>query len=139
MRLDLINTRLQTRVYSLFCLPVFFILHGYNELHGFLEFSLICLNLAIVALFVLGAYAGCKWYFKDNRKAALFSFFICCACLFFGSYHDFLKSFIGNHTVTKYRLMLPILLSPYIAGYQYTGCKLKQRNFLSEQKINPGN
>jgi len=109
----------------LLLVPVFFILHGYNENLGLItpEISLrLFLKYSIVTAFI---YFISVLLFRDQPKAVLFSFYILSLYFFFGALHDFFKTFFSSGLFTSYKFFLPLLflLSGLILIFLYKSKK----------------
>src|SRR5436190_3317835 len=91
-------------------LPVFFVLHGFNEYFpivpasdGFLlAVQYLLATVLMTALFYLPL--------RFTDKAALLTFILLAIYLFFGAIHDFLKKIAGNSFLPKYNFLLPAIV-----------------------------
>jgi hypothetical protein len=118
--------RFQKKILFLFLLPVFFLLHAYNENFGllplkvisslFFQYSLITLIILVLSLLI----------FKNLNKADTFSFYILSVFFLFGAFHDFLKSSSFFHYISSYSILLPIFLFVTLLLFLYI--KLREDN-----------
>ncbi len=97
-------------LWLLFLLPVFFILHGYNENFGIIPLTVLgalFLRYFIITLFIIFINL---LIFRSTARAFLFSF--CCLVLFFffGSIHDTLQKIFPGSRLVSYTLFLPLLV-----------------------------
>src|SRR5438045_96822 len=82
---------LQTYPLYVLLLPLFFVLHGYNENFGFVEGKDILLLVLIYGGTAVALY-GLFWLFYRNRiKASLLTIYALSFYLFFGAIKDFLR------------------------------------------------
>lgn len=87
-------------------LPLFFVWHGYVINLGLIPLTeiftllLIYLGCAVILFFLF------RLIFKNNAKAAFFSFLLMGFNFFFGYIHDNLRSFFPNLIVLKYSFLL---------------------------------
>jgi hypothetical protein len=96
-------------VLYLFAMPVFFLLHGYNEIFGLIAidvlaqlfFKYILITVIIVAISFL--------IIRDITNAAIFSFYLLCIYFFFGAFHEFLIARVGNNFFSSYSFVLPFI------------------------------
>ncbi|MBY0476044.1 MAG: LTA synthase family protein [Chitinophagaceae bacterium] len=106
---ETILKKLQQKPFFLVLLPVFFILHGYNEFFGFFTLKFTALHLTAVLLFTAILYLTAYVYFRSLKKTALFSFWFLLLLLTFGSVHDLLKK-IAPGFFSSYTFLLPLIL-----------------------------
>jgi hypothetical protein len=104
---------LQRYPFFLLLLPIFFVIHGFNEEFTYIRF-VDCLSLmAMYAGAALLLFAGFRLLFKNTVAAALFTSYLVAFYLFFGALHDFL----GDHHIPhRYTLAA--------AGFVLTGILL---------------
>jgi hypothetical protein len=108
----LVNTDFR-RVYFIFLLPVFFVSHGISEHLNLIQLDeAFFLVLQLVAVQVL-LYLLFRLFFKDSYKAAIAAFTTLGFYIFFGSFHDYMKSLFSNSFVVKYSVFLPLLFIFY--------------------------
>ncbi len=100
---------LQQKPYFLVLLPIFFILHGYNEFFSFFSVKFTTLHLVAVLLTAALLYLISFIFFKKPKITALFSFWILLLILTFGSVHDLLKK-ITSGFFSSYTFLLPLIL-----------------------------
>jgi len=105
-----IKSFFKTRPVFLVLLPLFFIYSGYNELFGFLTVKFILINLLFVLIGTLIVSAFAYLIFKNSKKTSVFTFFFCLLCLVFGYLHDSLKQFAGLSFLTKFTVLLPVII-----------------------------
>jgi hypothetical protein len=101
----------------LFLIPVFFVLHGYNENFGFIgigESLLLMLTYGGVSALL---YFIFLFFYHEHIKAALLSTYIMGFYLFFGAFHDFFKS--HNIPLHKYSVIVPLFFAFLIFGLIY--------------------
>jgi hypothetical protein len=92
----------------LFLIPLFFVLHGYAENFGYINF--------IDCLILIATYAGAAAFiyfiflfiYKNNIKAAIFVSYLFSFFCFFGALHDFLLA--HSTFLYKYTILLPAFL-----------------------------
>lgn len=106
---ETILKKLQQKPFFLVLLPVFFILHGYNEFFGFFTLKFTTLHLTAVLLFTAILYLTAYVYFRSLKKTALFSFWFLLLLLTFGSVHDLLKKTAPGF-FSSYTFLLPLIL-----------------------------
>ncbi|MBI3138806.1 MAG: hypothetical protein HYZ15_09500 [Sphingobacteriales bacterium] len=92
-------------------LPVFFVLHGYRE-----NRELVPVAAALMVLYTYLAAAvlltGIIWLFNRRlNKAAFLAFCLLSIQIFFGAFHDFLRTTFPGSFLTKYTFLLPALLA----------------------------
>ncbi len=99
---------LRKQPWYLLLLPLFFVLHGFTENFGFINFwdvliLAITYIIAGIILFLLFLIV-----FKKRAKAALAASFIMAFYLFFGAIQDFCKAHIAG--LNKYSVLLPLFV-----------------------------
>lgn len=94
----------------IFLLPAVYLAHNYNQLFGFIPFETIawfCLWTALLT----GIILLISWLLtKSINKAVVVCFCILSFLLFFGPYHDFLKSVFGKNAISSYKVVVPLAL-----------------------------
>jgi hypothetical protein len=97
------KTTLQRYPFFLLLLPIFFVIHGFNEAFAYVGFGDCAILIARYAAAALLLFAVFRLLFKNTVAAALFSSFLMAFYLFFGAIHDFL----GDHHIPhRYTLAL---------------------------------
>src|ERR1700744_3625863 len=87
---------LQRIPFFLVLLPVFFVLHGFNEDFGYIDFSDCLILMALYSGAAVLLFLIFLFIFKDPVKAALPSTYLMAFYLFFGAIHEFL----GRHSIS---------------------------------------
>jgi Sulfatase len=77
-------------------LPVFFVLHGFKEDFGYIDFSDCLLLMAIYSGLAISLFLIFFLFFRAPVKAALLSAYLIAFYLFFGAMHEFL----GSHSIS---------------------------------------
>jgi hypothetical protein len=103
------RTSLRKYFFFLFLLPVFFVLHGFNEHYDFIPVR-DALFLTLIYLFssLLLLLIFWLWY-RNFIKASLAAFSAMGIHLFFGSFHDLLKNIFPGSLLSKYSFILTLL------------------------------
>ncbi|MEO5946235.1 MAG: sulfatase-like hydrolase/transferase [Chitinophagaceae bacterium] len=109
MNKRLLNT-LKSKPAFLLLLPVFFVLHGFNENYNAVSVSNALLLLSKYLASTLLLFFLFLWIYKNKINAYLASFSLMAINFFFGSFHDFLKKNFADAFFTKYSFLLPSLL-----------------------------
>ncbi len=105
---------LQTKPIFVCLLPVFFVLHGFNENFDFIPVTG-ALLLVILYTGVSIILALLSWLiFRNFHKANLLAFFIMCFHFFFGSIHDSLKNIFPGMLITRYSFIIPVIFIVFI-------------------------
>lgn len=117
---------LQQKPYFLVLLPVFYIVHGYNDFFGFFPVPFIFLNLIIILLSLAALYLIAGLAFRNKRQTALFSFWALLIILIFGSIHDELRKIFHTGFFSRYMFILPLLFLLFI----FIFLRLKKSNSL---------
>lgn len=101
---------LKKRPIFLFLLPLFFVLHGFNQNYGFVE-------PVGVATLILIYYATsiiiCGFFFIFSRgwlKASLITSIGMSVFFFYGAFHDFIKAHFPHAFFSRYSFLLPTIL-----------------------------
>jgi hypothetical protein len=103
--------------YFIILLPLFFVLHGFNEYAGKIP-ALKALQLfGLYGLLVASTSLVFFFLFRSFRKAALFTFGAGCFYFFYGSFHDWLKNLLPGTLVVKYSVLLPLALIGFAGLY----------------------
>ncbi len=103
---------LRTQPWYLLLLPLFFVMHGFTENFGFINFwdIFILAGTYVVAAIIL-------WFlffliFKNLSKAALVASFVIAFYLFFGAIQDFCKFYLS--VFNKYSVLLSLFIITFI-------------------------
>jgi hypothetical protein len=92
-------------------LPLFFISHGAAQYCLFVPASIIFFLLfkyILIALFITGIYF---FLFRNIYRSCWAAFITLLIYLFFGNFHDLIKSIAGKSFFTSYTLWLPLIIS----------------------------
>ena len=84
----------------LLLLPVFYVLHVCNEFYGIISLAIAVKFILFILLAEAIVMCACWLYFRDRLKAAVFTFILFSAYLFFGTVKD----------LVRYRIIIPALL-----------------------------
>src|ERR1700738_4952943 len=84
--------------------PVFFVFHNYNELYSFVHVQDVLIALLVVSGFISIAWLVSFLFFRSTQKAALCTFLIVVFTVYFGIYHDFMKSVLRNPFLSSYKV-----------------------------------
>jgi hypothetical protein len=100
--------------YSIFFLPLFFVLHAVNEHYGLIPFYiaskfLIAYLILSFVLLLIG-----KRFFRSFEKGGIWTFGLLVIFYFFGAARDFLKELRIPSFVISYSFILPLLLVLFI-------------------------
>jgi hypothetical protein len=96
--------------FFLLLLPLFFILHGLTE--NYVP-ALVPVGAELFIVYSIASLllAGIAWLFlRDITKAAIVATFLMSFEFFFGSLHDFLEKHAKNTFITKYTVLVPLML-----------------------------
>lgn len=94
----------------LFCLPLFFVLHGYRENFQLVPYrdALRLLGLYLfISILLWGAF---MLLYRHSIRAAMAAFVLLFVQFFFGPVQDFLKSVFHEAFITRYSFLLPLIL-----------------------------
>jgi hypothetical protein len=105
---------LQTNPVFLFLLPVFFVLHGYNDNHNFVPVKDALLLTGLYIIYSIVLLLLFWLLYRNFYKAGLVTFLLMAFHFFFGSIHDGLKNITGQSFVTKYVFILPFITVVFI-------------------------
>jgi hypothetical protein len=97
-------------------LPLFFVLHGYSQHLFFItipDVLILTLNYLVTAgmLFLL-----MRAFLKSNTKASLITAFLMSIYFFYGALHDFSKKLTFIPFLSKYSVLIPVLLILFYLG-----------------------
>ena len=98
-------------------MPLFFVLHGFIENFGFINFwdtlllaiTYLTASVILSSLFLIA--------FRDRMKAALAASFLMAFYLFFGAIQDFCKAHIS--VLNRYSVLLPLFIITFVALIYY--------------------
>jgi hypothetical protein len=96
--------------YYLILLPLFFVFHGFNN-----NTSVVLIKDALLLLlkywiwFLLILLVVSK-ALKSSEKGSVFTGFLMFIFFFFGWAHDFLKTYFQNAIITRYSILLPLII-----------------------------
>jgi len=115
------------KVYPLYVLllPVFFVLHGYNENFGFIDGKDILLLLLLYCSAAIVVYLLFFLFYRNRIKASLLALYVMSFFLFYGAVKDFLK--VQLPFAARYRFLLPLFL--LVAGVLLVYIKKTKRSF----------
>lgn len=104
----------------LFLLPVVFFLHGFNQLPFFIHFDS-TLNPLMISISAGIMCFSLFWLLTGSiSKAGISVFFFLTVYLYFGVFHDFLKSVFGKGLLTSYKVVLPAIMVVVILALRYS-------------------
>lgn len=101
---------LQQKPYFLVLLPVFFIIHGYNDFFGFFPLQFVFYNFIATLLTTFILFIVSVPFFKMKQKRYLYTFWLLLIVLIFGSFHDALKKTFHQGFFSSYKFILSLLL-----------------------------
>jgi hypothetical protein len=99
-----------TRPVFFLLLPLFFVLNGWLRNREFIPVANAGLLLLVYVVAALTLYGAAWLIFRNQAKAAFASFVLLFIHFFFGSFHDVLKQWFDASFITKYSVLLPLLL-----------------------------
>jgi hypothetical protein len=100
--------------FYLLLLPLFSLLHFYNDLFGFIPFDQMAFFLLLSYLLAGIIYAITYVFIRQRPVCSLIAFCALLLTLFFGPYHDFLKSITSGNVLSSYKIVLPASLLIFI-------------------------
>ncbi|SHF09182.1 hypothetical protein SAMN02745131_01759 [Flavisolibacter ginsengisoli DSM 18119] len=109
----------QKKVLFLFFLPVFFLLHAYNENFGLLPLRVISYLFLQYILITLCILVLSILLFKNLNKADTFSFYIISVFFLFGAFHDYLQASSLFYFISSYSILIPLFLVVTILLFFY--------------------
>jgi hypothetical protein len=109
----------QKKALFLFFLPLFFLLHAYNENFGLLSPKITSVLFLHYILITLGVLVLSLLLFKNYNKADTFSFFILSVFFLFGAFHDFLKSSTIFQYISSYSILIPLIVIVTVILFLY--------------------
>jgi len=95
----------------LFLLPIFFVLHGFAENFGFIEFKEAGLLLLSYLFLTLNIAGFSYFFFRNWNRAALITTFWMSFFFFFGALHEFMKQHSPIQLFSRYSVLLTTALS----------------------------
>lgn len=102
--------KIQKQPLFVLLLPVFFVIHGILENFGFISFTdaaALCLTYLIATVILAAIF---YLFFRSMTKAALMTA-LCMGIFFsFGTIHDFLQKNIQHRLVSRYSMLLSIII-----------------------------
>src|SRR5690349_139886 len=103
----------------LILLPVFYLLHNYNQLFGFISAKEILGFLFRVCTMGGLCFLIAMLFTKSPSQSAIITFLILAFTLFFGAYHDFIKAIAPHSVLSSYKIAIsfPILIGGYLVYY----------------------
>ncbi len=123
--------RLSERGFYVFLIPVFFVLHGYNENFGLIGFGDVLLLLITYLAGAAIVYFFGWIIYRNHLKTALFSGTLLFFYFFFGAIDDFFKEHLP--LLSRYQYILPIFFAA-LCGFsiylEKTGHKLNKTTLL---------
>ncbi|MEO6221408.1 MAG: hypothetical protein ABIO81_13330, partial [Ginsengibacter sp.] len=108
---------LRKQPWYLFLLPLFFVIHGFTENYGFINFwdTLILAFTYVIAALIL--FFLFLFLFKNRVKAALAVSFLMAFYLFFGAIQDFCKTYVSF--LNRYSVLLPVFVIIFVTLILY--------------------
>lgn len=97
----------KNKPFYLLLLLIFYLLHHYNELFGFISLTQISFYI-VISLLTFLCYFLFNLFYKSPQKAGLITFFLLSFFLFFGTYHDFLKTIFKKSFISSYKVVVPL-------------------------------
>jgi hypothetical protein len=94
----------------LILLPLFFVLHGFNNNESVILIKDVLLLLLKYLIFFLLILLVVSKGLKSPKKASVFTGFLMFIFFFFGLAHDLLKLYLQNTLITRYSILLPIII-----------------------------
>jgi hypothetical protein len=107
-------------------LPFFFVLHHNNELFGFISLKLSFAAFIYCALFLLACFLLFYLFFGSAQRSAFYAFLVGLFALYFGVYHDFLKSIFGASLISSYKVVVPFAIVVIVLLSKYTTKKAER-------------
>ena len=123
----MVNRKIKFSEYFLLLLPVFFVLHGYNENYPLIKANDVWELLVRYFLVFGGLSVPFFFLFRSWRKTSVLLLLVMCFHFFFGNVHNSLKSLLHNSFATKYVFVLPFSFFLFVVAIVYL--KKTKRNF----------
>jgi len=98
----------KTAMISLLLLPIFFLLHNYNELFGFIPVRQIIRYAIIIYSLILISYFVTKLFNITSSKSTLILFFLSLFILLFGPFHSLIRIIAFKSILSTYKFFLPL-------------------------------
>src|SRR5689334_3017967 len=92
-------------------LPVFFILHAYNNYFGLIPVLFVAKYLFYYLLLAVVLYCIGWWLFKNRIKSGIFTISFLIIFLFFGSAYDFMQRLHFPSFLVSYKFLLLLILA----------------------------
>ena len=103
-------------------LPVFFLLHSYNELFGFIPPGYLLTFGLYMYLFAGIVFLIAFLITRSTLPASFITFCTLVFTLFFGAWHDLIKSITPDTIFSRYWVVLPVTLAGIL---ELPGIRLK--------------
>lgn len=115
----MIRPKIKFREFFLILLPLFFVLHGYNENYPLIKPKDV-FELLFTYFLAFGVLSAVFFLlFKSWRKAAVFVLLVMCFHFFFGNILNGLKSIFHDSFITKYIFVIPLSAVLFIVAIIY--------------------
>ena len=108
----------------IFLLPLFYILHIYNNYFGILNITIALKYLAYYLLLSITIFSIAFLLFKNSAKAGILTILFLIFFFFFGSIHDFLKSLHPPSFLVSYTFIFSLALLLFI----FITARLRKKN-----------
>jgi hypothetical protein len=92
-----------------FLLPVFFVLHHYNQYYGLVSAAVAIKTLLQVYIFFLLFFFLLFFFIRNLNKTLLLTTLIGAIVLFFGVIKDFLQQTLDLQFISRYLVLLPLI------------------------------
>jgi len=93
-----------------FLLPIFFVLHHYNQYYGLVSAAVAIKTLLHIYIFFLLLSFWLFFYIRNLNKNLLLTTLIGAILLFFGAIKDFLQLTLDLQFISRYLVLLPLIL-----------------------------
>ena len=108
----------------IFLLPLFYILHVYNDYFGILDIGLVSLYLLYYLLLSLIVFSIAFLLFRNSAKAGILTISFLIVFFFFGAAHYFLKTLHTPSFFVSYKFLFSLTLIFFIT----LAVKMKKKN-----------
>ena len=98
----------------IFLLPLFYILHIYNDYFGIFNITIALQFLAYYLLLSIALFLVAFLVYKNIAKASILTILVLIFFFFFGAIHDFLKSLRLPSFLVSYTFLLPLAMLSFI-------------------------